>query len=95
MYTTQDYIDSLYNDRANIVKNLNEKGVEASADETFTQLAPKILNISTGGGIYLKNTVEEMEGISSPSENDICLVYSKIQQHPEETSSFTSVYSTR
>lgn len=36
MYTTQDYIDSLYNDRANIVKNLNEKGVEASADETFT-----------------------------------------------------------
>lgn len=30
MYTTQDYIDSLYNDRANIVKNLNEKGVEAS-----------------------------------------------------------------
>lgn len=91
MYTTQDYIDSLYNDRANIVKNLNEKGVEASADETFTQLAPKILNIGTGGGIYLKNTVEEMEGISSPSENDICLVYSKIQQHPEETSSFTKV----
>ena len=32
-----------------------------------------------------------MEGISSPSENDICLVYSKIQQHPEETSSFTKV----
>lgn len=91
MYTTQDYIDSLYNDRANIVKNLNEKGVEVSADETFTQLAPKILNIGTGGGIYLKNTVEEMEGISSPSENDICLVYSKIQQHPEETSSFTKV----
>ena len=93
MYTTQDYINSLYKDRANIVKNLNEKGVEASADETFTQLAPKILNISAGGGegIYLKNTVEEMEGISSPSENDICLVYSKIQQHPEETSSFTKV----
>lgn len=52
MYTTQDYIDSLYNDRANIVKNLNEKGVEASANETFTQLAPKILNIGTGGGVY-------------------------------------------
>lgn len=32
-----------------------------------------------------------MEGIESPSENDICLVYSKIQQHPEETSSFTKV----
>lgn len=90
MYTTQDYIDSLYNDRANIVKNLNEKGVEASADETFTQLAPKILNISTGGGegIYLKNTVEEMEGIENPKENDICLVYTKEQIHPLETSKF-------
>lgn len=30
-----------------------------------------------------------MEGISSPSENDICLVYSKIQQHPEESSQFS------
>lgn len=91
MYTTQDYIDSLYNDRANIVKNLNEKGVEASADETFTQLAPKILDISTGGGegIYLKNTVEEMEAIDSPSEGDICLVYTKEQIHPLETSKFT------
>lgn len=89
MYTTQDYIDSLYNDRANIVKNLNEKGVEASADETFTQLAPKILNIGTGGGIYLKNTVEEMEAIDSPSEGDICLVYTKEQIHPLETSKFT------
>lgn len=89
MYTTQDYIDSLYNDRANIVKNLNEKGVEASANETFTQLAPKILNISTGGGIYLKNTVEEMEAIDSPSEGDICLVYTKKQIHPLETSKFT------
>lgn len=89
MYTTQDYIDSLYNDRANIVKNLNEKGVEASANETFTQLAPKILNIGTGGGIYLKNTVEEMEGIESPSEGDICLVYTKKQIHPLETSKFT------
>lgn len=30
MYTTQGYIDSLYNDRANLVENLNKKGVEAS-----------------------------------------------------------------
>lgn len=89
MYTTQDYINSLYKDRANIVKNLNEKGVEASADETFTQLAPKILDIGTGGGIYLKNTIEEMEAIDSPNEGDICLVYTKKQIHPLETSKFT------
>lgn len=90
MYTTQDYIDSLYKDRANIVKNLNEKGVEASADETFTQLAPKILNISTGGGegIYLKNTVEEMEGIENPKENDFCVVYDKVIEGVTEDSVF-------
>lgn len=54
MYTTQDYIDSLYKDRANIVKNLNEKGVEASANETLTSLAPKILDIGTGGVYTLR-----------------------------------------
>lgn len=90
MYTTQDYIDSLYKDRANIVKNLNEKGVEASADETFTSLAPKILDISTGGGggIYLKNTVEEMNGLTGMKENDFCVVYDKVIEGVTEDSVF-------
>ena len=94
MYTTQDYIDSLYNDRANIVKNLNEKGVEASADETFTQLAPKILNISTGGGegIYLKNTVEEMNELTTMEDKDMCLVYNNTLERSTSESQFQIAY---
>lgn len=50
MATTIDYINSLKQDKTNLVNNLVEKGVEATEDETFTELVPKVLNIESGGG---------------------------------------------
>lgn len=50
MATTTDYINSLKQDKTNLVNNLIEKGVDATEDETFTSLVPKVLDIKSGGG---------------------------------------------
>lgn len=48
MATTSDYLNQLQTDKATLVDNLVEMGVEATDEETFTQLVPKVLDISTG-----------------------------------------------
>ena len=50
MATTSDYLTQLQADKQTLVNNLVEKGVEANANETFTSLAPKVLDIKSGGG---------------------------------------------
>lgn len=50
MATTADYLSQLQADKQALVDNLVEKGVEATNDETFTSLVPKVLNIQSGGG---------------------------------------------
>lgn len=47
MATTQDYINQLKIDKQNLVSMLNNMGVEASNDETFTSLTPKVGKIVT------------------------------------------------
>lgn len=48
MYTIQDYIDSLKNDKATLVDNLETKGItDISDDNTFTELVPKVLDIES------------------------------------------------
>lgn len=42
MATTQDYINQLKIDKQNLVSMLNNMGVEANENETFTALAPKV-----------------------------------------------------
>ncbi len=42
MATTQDYINQLKRDKENLVSMLNNMGVEASNNETFTSLTPKV-----------------------------------------------------
>lgn len=49
MATTEQYLTQLQTDKQTLVNNLVEKGVEATADETFTSLVPKVLEISSGG----------------------------------------------
>ena len=49
MPTTEQYLNQLVSDKSNLVNNLTTKGVEASIDETFTSLVPKVLDISGGG----------------------------------------------
>lgn len=42
---TSDYLDQLQTDKQTLVTNLNAKGVEATNDETFTTLVPKVAEI--------------------------------------------------
>lgn len=51
MATTSELLTSLQQDKANLVEKLNEKGVEASDSETFTELIPKMDDIQSGGDI--------------------------------------------
>lgn len=53
MATTSDYLTQLQNDKATLVDNLTTKGVTASDDETFTELVPKVLDISSGGDVVI------------------------------------------
>ena len=49
MATTAEYLTQLQTDKATLVTNLVAKGVDATNDETFTTLVPKVADISTGG----------------------------------------------
>lgn len=52
MATTADYLTQLQADKQTLVDNLVAKGVEATSNETFTTLAPKVANISGGGANF-------------------------------------------
>ena len=44
------FLDNLEADKQTLVNNLVEKGIEATSDETFTTLVPKVSEIQGGGG---------------------------------------------
>lgn len=48
MATTTDYLTQLQTDKSTLVTNLVAKGVDATNDETFTSLVPKVANIQGG-----------------------------------------------
>ena len=48
MSTTSEYLTKLQTDKATLVDNLVTKGVNATNDETFTSLVPKVLDIQSG-----------------------------------------------
>jgi hypothetical protein len=48
--TTSDYLTQLQKDKEVLVTNLQDKGVDATSEETFTTLCPKVADIQTGGG---------------------------------------------
>ena len=52
MFTINEYINSLKQDKSTLVTNLTTKGVIASDSETFTTLVPKVLDISEGETQY-------------------------------------------
>lgn len=60
MSTTADYLNQLIDDRNDLADNLVTMGVVASHSETFTELVPKVLDISGGSniGYEVKFTVE-------------------------------------
>lgn len=55
-YTTAEYLQSLQADKNDLVNNLEAQGISGlTGDETFTELVPKVLDISTGGGADLSD----------------------------------------
>ena len=67
MATIQEQINQLKVDKQNLVDNLVEKGVEATSDETFTTLVPKVKDIQ--GGIDINDYFETNSTQVSSYEN--------------------------
>ncbi len=63
MATIEEQLNQLKQDKTVLVQNLVEKGIEASDDETFTELVPKVAEIQSGGNIeeYISSTSDEKE----------------------------------
>ena len=51
MATTAEYLNKLITQKNTLADNLATKGVDATHDETFETLVPKVLEISSGGGV--------------------------------------------
>ena len=49
MATTKQLLNQLIQDKKDLVTNLTTKGITCTNEETFTQLVPKVLDISSGG----------------------------------------------
>ena len=64
MATIQEQINQLKVDKQNLVDNLVAKGVEATNNETFTTLVPKVKNIQ--GGIDINDYFETTYSGTSP-----------------------------
>ena len=95
--TVQEYITSLNTDKQTLVNNLTTKGVSASNEETFTTLVPKVLDIDSGGGdpnktVFMTTTVEEMNGLTTMKDGDMCLVYSNNLEPVIASSQFQTAY---
>lgn len=76
MATTAEYLAQLQADKQTLVDNLVAKGVEATSDETFTTLAPKVANVSSADfeindASYLFNSGARMDVV-----NELCSIIS-------------------
>lgn len=71
MATIQEQINQLKIDKQTLVDNLVEKGVEATNNETFTTLVPKVKDIQSGGDIseYFNTTYSGTSAASWVSQN--------------------------
>ena len=67
MATIQEYINQLKTDKQMLVDNLVAKGVEATNDETFTTLEPKVNDIQSGADLseYFTETIESAKNFSN------------------------------
>lgn len=96
MATIAEQLSQLQTEKGNLINILRSKGVEVSDLDTFTELVPKVNDISGGGGegssgIYLKKSLEEMQSISNPQENEYCLVIDKSLSKVEQGVSYDTL----
>ena len=74
MATTADYLTQLQADKQALVNNLVEKGVEATNDETFTSLVPKVLDIQSGGGTTIEKGIIINSFDADGYANDVTII---------------------
>lgn len=65
MPTIADQLNELVNQKKALVSNLNTKGVSATEDEKLNTLVPKVLEISSGGGIDTSDATAKSSDILS------------------------------
>lgn len=68
MATTSDYLSELVEQKTALANNLVTKGVDASADEKFNTLVPKVLDIPSGGDTMIEDSI--IEGTLTEYMND-------------------------
>lgn len=79
--TTADYLNQLETDRQTLITNLETMGITGlTGDETFTELVPKVLEISAGAdlGDYFTKTIRY-------SSNPYSRLYQQIKRIPSDT----------
>ena len=86
MATTAQYLEQLQADKQTLVDNLVAKGVEATNDETFTSLVPKVANIQSGG-----SETDEYWDLTTKTSGDIRTYIKKIPMI--DTSQYSSMTS--
>lgn len=69
-----DYLNALDRDKQTLVENLNVQGVAADNSETFTTLAPKVLDIATGEPVYRWKISVADELPATANDLDIVLI---------------------
>lgn len=69
-----DYLNALDRDKQTLVENLNAQGVAADNSETFTTLAPKVLDIATGEPVYRWKISVANELPATANDLDIVLI---------------------
>lgn len=67
MATTAEYLTQLQTDKATLVTNLVAKGVDATNDETFTTLVPKVASIQ--GGVDINDYFDKNIGRGTSDSN--------------------------
>ena len=94
MATTEQYLNQLIQDKNNLKTNLQEKGVEVTDTDTFTQLSTKVSNIQTGVEI-IPPTIDSVEKNVGSTEITLKVTSTQgyIAEHPNLTIPFSYQYS--
>lgn len=87
MATISEHIEQLKIDKQTLVDNLVEKGVEATSEETFTTLVPKVKDIQSGADLSEYFAEELTKGSSSSASWRIAfLKFPPLPNSPDLTS---------
>lgn len=93
MHSLEEITDSLKNDRDTIVDNLTTMGIEdLEGNETFTELAPRILEIaSAGGNNFTAKSLSEIRN-TSVTNSPIDFTTAEVGMYINDIADYDSFY---